>query len=176
MADARVARVFDGMAEEVPGALPTSIALADADGNHVILDLGDGRYVLYAHFIPGSIRVAEGDRVKRGDVLGLVGNSGNTLVPHLHLHVMSAPSGLASNGLPYVFDGYELLGRVPSTEAFNEAEASGEPIAIVAPGMPGAHAGDLSLDQSMSSFRRTSAGGAPAAGHVPSSSAVRPSS
>ena len=152
VADARVARVLDGLEEQVPGALPSVIPLDEADGNHVVLDLGDGRFVLYAHMIPGSITVAEGDRVRRGEVLGLVGNSGNTLVPHLHLHVMSTPSGLASNGLPYVIDGYDLLGRAPSTEAFNRAEASGEPLEIVPVEIPGAHANDLPLDQSVVRF------------------------
>jgi murein DD-endopeptidase MepM/ murein hydrolase activator NlpD len=48
--------------------------------------------------------VKEGDRVKRGQVLGLLGNSGNSTAPHLHFHVCdSAPVvALASEGLPYV--------------------------------------------------------------------------
>jgi hypothetical protein len=65
VADARVARVLDGLEEQVPGALPDVIALEEADGNHVVLDLGDGRFVLYAHMIPGSITVDEGDQVGR---------------------------------------------------------------------------------------------------------------
>jgi Peptidase family M23 len=152
VADARVARVLDGLEEQVPGALPDVIALEEADGNHVVLDLGDGRFVLYAHMIPGSITVDEGDQVRRGDVLGLLGNSGNSSAPHLHLHVMSTASGLASNGLPYVIDSYELLGRIPSTAAFDEAEASGEPAEIVEVEIPGAHAGDLPLDRSIVRF------------------------
>lgn len=152
VADARVSRVVDGLEEQVPGALPSVIALDEADGNHVVLDLGDGRFALYAHLIPDSITVAEGERVRRGDVLGLVGNSGNTLVPHLHFHVMSTPSGLASNGLPYVIDGYELVGHAPSTAAFEEAEASGEPLGVLPADIPGAHANDLPLDLSVVQF------------------------
>lgn len=152
VADARIARVLDGLEEQVPGALPAVIPLTEADGNHVVLDLGDGRFVLYAHMIPGSITVAEGDRVARGEVLGLVGNSGNTSAPHLHLHVMSAPSALAANGLPYVIDAYELLGRAPSTAAFDEAEANGTPLEILPVDFPGAHEHDLPLDLSLVRF------------------------
>jgi hypothetical protein len=152
VADARVARVLDGLDEQVPGALPAAIPIEEADGNHVVLDLGDGLFVLYAHMIPGSITVAAGDEVRRGKVLGLVGNSGNSSAPHLHLHVMSTPSALAANGLPYVIDGYELIGRIPSTEAFDEAEATGEPAEIVPVEFPGEHANDLPLDQSIVRF------------------------
>lgn len=152
VADAHVARVLDGLEQQVPGALPPAIAIEEADGNHVVLDLGDGRFVLYAHMIPGSITVAEGDEVRRGDVLGRVGNSGNSSAPHLHLHVMSDVSALASNGLPYVLDGYKLSGRIASTEAFDHAEATGEPAEIVPVEIPGTHANDLPLDQSIVAF------------------------
>jgi murein DD-endopeptidase MepM/ murein hydrolase activator NlpD len=43
-------------------------------GNHIILDLGQGRYAFYAHLQPGSLRVKAGDQVKRGQVLALVGD------------------------------------------------------------------------------------------------------
>jgi murein DD-endopeptidase MepM/ murein hydrolase activator NlpD len=152
VADARVARVVDGLPEQVPGALPAVIALNEADGNHVILDLGSGRFVLYAHMIPGSITVTEGDRVRRGEVLGHLGNSGNSSAPHLHLHVQSAPPTAAANGLPYVIDGYDLIAKIPSTEAFDEAEATGEPAEVVPVEFPGAHVNDLPLDQSIVRF------------------------
>lgn len=57
------------------------ITLETVGGNHVILDLGAGRYACYAHLQPGSIRVKPGDRVRTGQVLGLVGNSGNSTEP-----------------------------------------------------------------------------------------------
>jgi murein DD-endopeptidase MepM/ murein hydrolase activator NlpD len=77
----------------------------------VIVDIGDGRYALYAHLKPDSIEVEEGDRVTRGQELALLGNSGNTTAPHLHFHVMDAPLALgADRNLPYVFDAFDYQG------------------------------------------------------------------
>ncbi|HEY8515090.1 MAG TPA: M23 family metallopeptidase [Candidatus Binatia bacterium] len=120
VADATVAHVQDGMPEGTPGAFPEGVTATTADGNAVVLDLGGGRYALYAHFQPGSIRVREGERVKRGQVLGLVGNSGNSDAPHLHFHVMDGPSPLGSNGVPYVIDAFEVTGRAVSQSSLDE--------------------------------------------------------
>ena len=125
VADATVVTVVDGVPEQEPGEFPQGISPAEADGNSVILDIGGGNYALYGHFQPGSVRVEEGDRVRRGDVLGLVGSSGNSLAPHLHFHVMDGPLSLASNGLPYVVDSFAVTGRSAGTEAFDEAEQEG---------------------------------------------------
>jgi Peptidase family M23 len=130
-ADGTVVKVVDGLPEQVPGTFPENISLDEADGNSVILDIGGGNYALYAHFQPGSIRVEEGDRVKRGEVLALVGNSGNSLAPHLHFHVMDSPQSLASNGLPYEVDSFTVTGRnTAGTAAFDEAEAKGTPLEV----------------------------------------------
>jgi hypothetical protein len=64
----------------------------DMAGNHVVLDIGDGRYVLYGHLRQGSLRVRVGDHVRRGQVIGLVGDSGNSGEPHLHLQVQNTPT------------------------------------------------------------------------------------
>jgi murein DD-endopeptidase MepM/ murein hydrolase activator NlpD len=61
---------------------------------------------MYAHLQPGSLRVKAGQKVKRGDVLGLLGNSGNSTEPHLHFQVMDRPSPLGAEGLPYLIDSY----------------------------------------------------------------------
>ena len=90
--------------DQIPGQLPPGITLAEADGNHVVLDLGGGRFALYAHLIKDSITVEVGEQVVPGQVIGLLGNSGNTTAPHLHFHVMDSPSSLGSNGLPYMYD------------------------------------------------------------------------
>ncbi len=99
-----VVSVTDNALEQTPGKYPEAISLDAADGNSIILDLGQHRYALYAHLQPGSLRVRKGDHVKTGQVLALVGNSGNSVAPHLHFQVTDAPSSLASNGLPYEID------------------------------------------------------------------------
>jgi len=58
-------------------------------GNHVIIDMGQGRFVLMAHLKKGSVRVSNGDMVKSGEAVAQCGNSGNTSAPHLHLQVQS---------------------------------------------------------------------------------------
>ncbi|MDP1862040.1 MAG: M23 family metallopeptidase [Gemmatimonadaceae bacterium] len=113
VADGIVVALKDGIPENVPGitsrAVP--ITLETVGGNHVILDIGDGRYAFYAHIKPGTLRVRQGERVRRGQVVGLVGNSGNSTEPHLHFHISDANSPLGSEGIPYTHDAVELVGR-----------------------------------------------------------------
>jgi Peptidase family M23 len=151
VADATVVHVIDDLPEQVPGALPESIPLAEADGNSVILDIGGGLYALYAHFQPGTIEVEVGDEVETGDVLGLVGNSGNSSAPHLHFHVMSTASPLASNGLPYLVDRFTITGQT-TTEAFDAAETTGIPLDIEPVDPPTNHRDEMPLDQNIITF------------------------
>jgi hypothetical protein len=130
VADGTVVRAIDGLPNQVPGALPEGLPPLEADGNAVFLRLRDGRIVFYAHMIPGSVTVREGDRVVRGQLLGRVGNSGNSSAPHLHLHVVDRNAIFGANGLPYVFSGFDVTGRVASTEAFDRAEATGDPVQL----------------------------------------------
>lgn len=76
-------------------------------GNHVILKCGDA-YPLFAHLRLGSVSVAAGDTVRAGDRLGLVGNSGCSLQPHLHFQVMRDPNPfpLFRNLLPFVVSSF----------------------------------------------------------------------
>ncbi|WP_026400812.1 M23 family metallopeptidase [Actinomadura rifamycini] len=72
-------------------------------GNHVILDLGDGVYGVFAHLKRGSVRVRKGDRVTAGQPLGDCGNSGNSSEPHLHFHLMDRRRPGMAAGLPFTF-------------------------------------------------------------------------
>ena len=108
----KVVRVRDGQPEQVPGALPSGQTVQTADGNYVVVKIDPGHYAFYAHMQPGSPRVEVGDRVKEGEVLGLLGNTGNTDAPHLHFHIMDGPSPLQSNGLPFVFKRFTGQGHI----------------------------------------------------------------
>jgi biotin carboxyl carrier protein len=127
VANGIVVAVKDSIPENVPGvssrAVP--ITLETVGGNHVIIDIGGGYYAFYAHLRPGSLRVKVGDRVKRGQVVGLVGNSGNSTEPHLHFHVSDANSPLGSEGIPYRLDSFELVGSCTSFGAGCNRNGSG---------------------------------------------------
>ncbi|WP_165356260.1 M23 family metallopeptidase [Sphingosinicella sp. BN140058] len=117
VADAVVAAARDGMAEPV-GERP-AVALADASGNYLALDLGGGRFAFYEHLMPG-LRVKVGDRVRRGQVIGRLGSTGQASRPHLHFHVADAASTLGAEGLPYRLGGGTIVGRFPSIETFGQ--------------------------------------------------------
>jgi len=111
-AGGRIVAASDGVAENVPNQELPPFDNDTAAGNYVVEALADGRFALYAHLQTGSVRVRAGERVRPGQVLGRVGNTGNSTEPHLHFHVMDRPSPLLSNGLPYAFDRFQLQGHV----------------------------------------------------------------
>jgi murein DD-endopeptidase MepM/ murein hydrolase activator NlpD len=150
--EGRVVVAVDKYDDQIPGQLPPGIPLEEADGNYVVIDLGGGNFAFYAHMIKGSVAVEVGDFVTRGQVIGLVGNTGNTSAPHLHFHMMSGPSTFGSNGIPYMIYEYDLLGRAPSIEAFDEAEINGTPLKILPVNTPGIHKDDLPLDLGILNF------------------------
>jgi hypothetical protein len=117
VADGPVVAAVDGMPEQVPGKSPTGLALNEYAGNHIVQDLGDGNYALYAHVKTGAVKVKAGDQLKAGQVIGSVGNTGNTDAPHLHFHVMSTPDPLRSDGQPFVFDSFTLDSRITNADA-----------------------------------------------------------
>ena len=152
VADGIVVTAINDQPDVPPGSFPPGLTLDQADGNAVIVDLGGGNYAMYAHMQPGSVRVAVGDKVTRGQVLGLVGNSGNTLAPHLHFQMMDSARSLESNGLPYEIDRYQITASTPGTEAFDQAEANGTPIALMPVSPPRQVTSALPLDQLIISF------------------------
>ena len=78
-------------------------------GNYVVIqhlsDDGKRFYTLYGHMVDGSIAVAEGSSVKVGQVLGIMGSTGNSTDPHLHFEVRlnDNTSSNAVNPYPYLF-------------------------------------------------------------------------
>lgn len=121
VADAVVAATRDDVAESATLSAYSRPRLEDASGNYVALDLGDGRYAFYEHLAPGSVRVAPGERVRRGQVIAALGFTGSTSGPHLHLHVADANSPLGAEGLPFVLESFEILGAYEDFDAFGDA-------------------------------------------------------
>jgi hypothetical protein len=74
-------------------------------GNHVVLDLGDGVYAMYAHLRRGSLAVRPGDRVRAGQILAHCGNSGNSSEPHVHFQLMDGPDLDSAAGTPFRWSG-----------------------------------------------------------------------
>jgi murein DD-endopeptidase len=93
---------------------PAVMEPTDATGNVIVLDIGQGRFATYAHLKSGSLRVSVGDRVVEGQLLARIGNSGNTLGPHLHFQLSDALEPLGGNGLPFSLLTFDLVGRVAS--------------------------------------------------------------
>ncbi|MEO9148930.1 MAG: peptidoglycan DD-metalloendopeptidase family protein [Burkholderiaceae bacterium] len=108
--DARVLAPCAGKVVIAVDGLP-DMQVPDVDrdhlaGNHVMLRCAEAD-VLLGHLQPSSVRVSAGAGVAEGAWLGLVGNSGNTGEPHLHIHAQdqgSAESPLSGDPRPIQFN------------------------------------------------------------------------
>lgn len=74
-------------------------------GNHIVLDLGEGTYAMYAHVQQGSLGVRAGDKVTAGQVMARCGNSGNSSEPHVHFQLMDGPDLATARGIPFRWRG-----------------------------------------------------------------------
>ncbi len=92
----QVAAIRNDIADNPPGEMN----LVDNWGNHILIDIGGGLYVLLAHLRRGSIKLSPGDCVTPGTLLGRCGNSGRSPQPHLHMHVQRG-SRLGSPTVPF---------------------------------------------------------------------------
>lgn len=113
VADSKVVVATDRFPDNSPRTVAgfntaVPITMDSVAGNSVVLDIGNGQFAYYAHLKPGSLRVKVGDRVRRGQSLAKIGNSGDAREPHLHFQVTTGPEILASEGLPYVIDRFRL--------------------------------------------------------------------
>jgi murein DD-endopeptidase MepM/ murein hydrolase activator NlpD len=82
-ADGIITEVIEGVRDNVPGSLNPYSGV----GNCVIIQHRDDEVSVLAHFKLGTIKVKSGNQVKRGQLLGLCGNSGNSSEPHIHYHL-----------------------------------------------------------------------------------------
>jgi murein DD-endopeptidase MepM/ murein hydrolase activator NlpD len=120
VADGTVVATLDTLEPNEPGILPANdpiraplLTVQTVDGNHIVLDLGNGTFAFYAHLQKGTLRVKPGDTVKQGEVIAKLGNTGNSNASHLHFHLMDGPSVLGSHGVPFVISSFDYAGQVP---------------------------------------------------------------
>ncbi|MGW1296900.1 M23 family metallopeptidase [Streptomyces sp. NPDC002533] len=135
VADATVVTASDGQRDHVSrnsllglvylmfveGNVRSILGVHRVFGNHVILDLGDGTYAVYAHALRGSLRVKAGDTVWAGQQIARCGNSGNSSEPHLHVHLMDSPDLDDARGIPFTWRG---VGVPANGETFTVEEQS----------------------------------------------------
>lgn len=118
VADGIVAAALDDIPDNTAEPATAAHTLANASGNYVALDLSGGRFAFYEHLQRGSIAVKQGERVRRGQVIARLGNSGSTSIgPHLHFHMSDANSVLGAEGMPFVFRSFDVLGGFGSIGA-----------------------------------------------------------
>src|SRR5215216_8133713 len=105
-ADGTVVSVSDIHPDEPIGATGQTPAY----GNHILLEIGNHRYAVMAHLKQGSARVSEGERVRLRQQIAAVGDSGDSLWPHLHIHVQDRPDlDQQARTIPVVFRDVALI-------------------------------------------------------------------
>ena len=112
VADATVVIVQDGEPEQAPDVRLVPEKSSELAGNLVILELEPDVFAAYAHLQPGSITVKVGDKVKVGQHLANLGNSGNSSGPHLHFGLLDQANMFTGRSLPYVLQQFTLVGTV----------------------------------------------------------------
>jgi len=150
--DGVIESVRDDMPDIPAGKAPVLKSLDDAVGDSIIQDIGGRFYALYAHLKPGSLKVKKGDTVKKGQVIALLGNSGNTTGPHLHFHIIHGKSPLGSDGVPYVIDSFKVRGTALSKDGLQTELERGETVTVKAVGDDGSRKMKMPADLSVVDF------------------------
>ena len=78
-------------------------------GNYVIIKYSENVYAAFCHLQTGSVQVSAGQMIKKGEVIGRVGHSGNSFAPHLHFQLMDSSDITVANGVPCAFEQYEIF-------------------------------------------------------------------
>lgn len=131
VSDAKVVFTKDGIPDNNPFAdkFEVEITRETVAGNYVVLDIGNGIYAFYGHLIPGSLTVDVGDSVKKGDVLGKLGNGGRSFAPHLHFHLETKSKyPLGGQGVPYILDNFHQLASFKDEEIISILSSTHNPL------------------------------------------------
>lgn len=117
-ADGQVVYARNDVPDNAPGADPESVfsklpepMLAGA-GNAVVISHGNSEYSVLMHMQKGSVRVSKGQSIKAGDVIGLIGSSGDSFGPHLHFQVQTGPELFRHSSVPVTFENLKGMSLV----------------------------------------------------------------
>ena len=106
---------------------PTVTKPSDYGGNGVVIEIRPGVFAHYFHMQTGSVSVEVGQRVRTGQKLGLLGNSGNTSGPHLHFGITDGRDTLTTNSLPFEIDRFRFEGTADPGPTPGEVTVTGKP-------------------------------------------------
>jgi len=151
VADGVVVDARDGAPDGKPLAPqpePDDLTARTLYGDFVVLQIGPNLFAHYAHLRAGSVAVRPGERIRRGAVIGRVGQTGAAGAPHLHFHVSDKPTFERSEGAPFVIDAFLLHGRGTIEQTFDPSKPA-PPGA--APGRP--RANEMPLNGDVVTFR-----------------------
>ncbi|MEB5950065.1 M23 family metallopeptidase [Enterococcus innesii] len=136
--DGEIVTIRDGIPERavVHWIVDSAIAIKNANsfneynddfsqiaGNYLVLKCQNNIYMAFAHLQTNSIKGVVGDRIKKGEKLGNVGHSGNSTSPHLHFQLMDSADIAQSNGLPFLFEEYEVYRKGVWESVYNQIPA-----------------------------------------------------
>ena len=121
-----VTDVISGVRDNVPGSMNPYSAL----GNAVFIQHREHEVSVLAHLKLGSIKVKLGDKVKRGQVIGLCGNSGNSSEPHLHYHLQNTPIIQDGTGIKCYYQKVIVLENGKKQSKVNYSPVKGQIIVV----------------------------------------------
>lgn len=121
-ADGTVTDVITGVRDNVPGSMNPYSAL----GNAIFIQHREHEISVLAHLKLGSTRVKVGDKVKRGQLIGLCGNSGNSSEPHLHYHLQNTPIIQDGTGIKCYFQKVTVMEGARKEPKLNYSPVKGE--------------------------------------------------
>lgn len=121
-ADGTVTDVITGVRDNMPGSMNPYSGL----GNAVFIQHKEYEVSVLAHLKLGSTRVRVCDRVKKGQVIGLCGNSGNSSEPHLHFHLQNTPIIQDGTGIKCYFQRLNLVDKGDTEPKSDYSPTKGE--------------------------------------------------